>query len=58
MTIVVAGSTGLVGSAIMRELNRRGESVIGINRKVVDLLDRNSTFEFINAAKQIGRAHV
>ena len=51
MTIVVAGSTGLVGSAIMRELNRRGESVIGINRKVVDLLDRKSTFEFINAAK-------
>jgi GDP-L-fucose synthase len=51
MTIVVAGSTGLVGSAIMRELNRRGESVIGINRKVVDLLDRESTFEFINAAK-------
>ena len=51
MTIVVAGSTGLVGSAIMRELNRRGESVIGINRRVVDLLDRESTFEFINAAK-------
>ena len=51
MTIVVAGSTGLIGSAIMRELNRRGESAIGINRKVVDLLDRESTFEFINAAK-------
>ncbi len=51
MTIVVAGSTGLVGSAIIRELNRRGESVIGINRSVVDLLDRKSTFEFINAAK-------
>ena len=51
MTIVVAGSTGLVGSAIMRDLSRRGESVIGINRKVVDLLDREATFDFINAAK-------
>jgi len=51
MTIVVAGSTGLVGSAISRLLIGRGESVIGINRKVVDLLDRKETFEFINAAK-------
>ena len=51
MTIVVAGSTGLVGSAISRALTGRGETVIGINRKVVDLLDRKATFEFINAAK-------
>ncbi len=51
MTIVIAGSTGLVGSAITRALIGRGESVIGINRKVVDLLDRKATFEFINAAK-------
>ena len=45
------GSTGLVGSAITRALIGRGQSVIGINRKVVDLLDRKATFEFINAAK-------
>ena len=51
MTIVIAGSTGLVGSAITRALIGRGQSVIGINRKVVDLLDRKATFEFINAAK-------
>ncbi len=51
MTIVVAGSSGLVGSAISRALTGRGETVIGINRKVVDLLDRKATFEFINAAK-------
>ena len=51
MTIVVAGSTGLVGSAISRALSGRGESVIGINRKVLDLLDRKATFEFITAAK-------
>ncbi len=53
MTIVIAGSTGLVGSAIIRALTGRGESVIGINRKVVDLLDRKATFEFINAAKPV-----
>jgi GDP-L-fucose synthase len=51
MTIVIAGSTGLVGSAINRALIGRGQSVIGINRKVVDLLDRKATFEFISAAK-------
>ena len=51
MTIVIAGSTGLVGSAITRALIGRGQSVIGINRKVVDLLDRKATFEFISAAK-------
>ena len=51
MTTVIAGSTGLVGSAITRALIGRGQSVIGINRKVVDLLDRKATFEFINAAK-------
>ena len=51
MTIVIAGSTGLVGSAITRALIGRGQSVIGINRKVVDLLDRKATFEFMNAAK-------
>ena len=51
MTIVIAGSTGLVGSAITRALIGRGQSVIGINRKVVDLLDRKVTFEFISAAK-------
>ena len=51
MTIVIAGSTGLVGSAITRAFIGRGQSVIGINRKVFDLLDRKATFEFINAAK-------
>ena len=51
MTIVVAGSTGLVGSAIMRELGVRGDSAIGINSSIVDLLDREATFEFISAAQ-------
>ena len=51
MTIIVAGSTGLVGSAIMRSLASKNESLIGINRKVVDLLDRKATFEFVNSIK-------
>ncbi len=48
MTIVVAGHTGLVGSAIFEALENRGDSVIGINSKVVNLLDREATFEFIH----------
>ena len=51
MTIVVAGHTGLVGSAIFEALEDRGESVIGINSKVVNLLDRKATFEFIHDHK-------
>ena len=47
MTIVVAGHTGLVGSAIYKLLKSRGENVIGINSSVVNLLDRKKTFEFI-----------
>ena len=51
MTIVVAGHTGLVGSAIFEALKDRGDSVIGINSKVVNLLDREATFEFIHDHK-------
>jgi GDP-L-fucose synthase len=51
MTIVLAGHTGLVGSAIFEALEDRGESVIGINSKVVNLLDREATFEFIHDHK-------
>ena len=47
MTIVVAGSTGLVGSAIFELLKERGEDVVGINSKVVNLLDRDATFSFL-----------
>lgn len=51
MTFVVAGHTGLVGSAIYETLLARGESVIGINSQVVDLLDRKATFDFIREAQ-------
>jgi GDP-L-fucose synthase len=48
MTVIVAGHTGLVGSAIYELLTTRNENVVGINSKVVDLLDRKATFEFVN----------
>ena len=51
MTILVAGGSGLVGSAIVRELKQLNKDVIGISSKDVDLLDRNRTFEFINNLK-------
>lgn len=51
MSIVVAGHTGLVGSAIFELLKARGEDAVGINSKVVDLLDRSLTFEFIQDIK-------
>lgn len=47
MSIVVAGYSGLVGSAIFELLKQRGDDVIGIDSNVVDLLDRSRTFEFI-----------
>ncbi len=51
MTVIVAGHTGLVGSAIYELLTSRNENVVGINSKVVNLLDRKATFEFINDHK-------
>jgi GDP-L-fucose synthase len=47
MTILVAGGTGLVGSAIVRALKKVNEDVIGISSKDVDLLDRVKTFTFV-----------
>ena len=51
MTIIVAGHTGLVGSAIYERLTNSGKDVIGINSKIVDLLDRKATFDFIHDHK-------
>jgi len=47
MTIVVAGATGLAGSAIVRAFEKAGKEVIGINRSVVDLLDLQATKKFL-----------
>ena len=51
MIILVAGATGLAGSAIVRELTRIGRPVVGISSKDVDLLDRNATFDYLNKLK-------
>ena len=51
MTILVAGATGLAGSAIVREITRIGRPVVGISSKDVDLLDRNATFNYISKLK-------
>jgi GDP-L-fucose synthase len=51
MTIVVAGATGLAGSAIVRAYEKSGERVIGINRSVCDLLDREATIAFLKKTK-------
>ncbi len=47
MTVIVAGSTGLAGSAIVKAFEATGQEVIGINRSVVDLMDAKATEEFI-----------
>jgi GDP-L-fucose synthase len=47
MTILIAGATGLVGSALLREFKRLGSSVVGISSKDVNLLNRSATFEYI-----------
>jgi GDP-L-fucose synthase len=51
MTILVAGHSGLVGSAIFDALQAKGETVIGISSNEVDLKNRTRTFEFINDTK-------
>ena len=51
MTILVAGATGLAGSAIYRELLKGGEKVVGISSKDLDLLDRKATFEYLKNLK-------
>jgi len=51
MSVLVAGGTGLVGSAIVRELKSRNIDVLIVNTKVVDLLDRRATFQFVQDHK-------
>ena len=51
MIILVAGATGLAGSAIYRELLKGGEKVVGTSSKDVDLLDRKATFEYLKDLK-------
>jgi GDP-L-fucose synthase len=51
MHVIVAGGTGLAGSAIVRAYERKGIHVTAIGRKSVDLLNRDATFDFIKRAK-------
>ena len=53
MTILVAGGSGLVGSAIIRELERVNKKVIGISSKDLNLLDRVKTFSYIKNLQPI-----
>lgn len=66
MTILVAGATGLAGSAIVRELERLQRPVVGISSRNLDLCDRKATFDFlfklrpkvvIDAAAKVGGIH-
>ena len=70
--ILVAGSTGLVGSAILRKCESLGLQATGISTKQVDLLNRSETFKALKEIKpeividaaaraggiEIGRSHV
>ena len=47
MTILVAGATGLVGSAIVRNLEKANRPHVGISSKDLNLLDRSATFRFL-----------
>ncbi len=51
MKVMVAGGTGLAGSAIVRAYERKDIQVTAIGRKTVDLLDRDATFEFVKRVK-------
>lgn len=52
MRIYVAGHRGLVGSALVREIEKHPDhSWIGQTRSELDLLDRKSVFEFLAAEK-------
>ena len=51
MTVVIAGSTGLVGSALTEAFKAAGHKVVGFNRSVVDLLDLEATKKIIQEIK-------
>lgn len=51
MTVIVAGATGLAGSAIVKAFEAKGTTVIGINRSVVDLENSQQTQDFVASIK-------
>jgi GDP-L-fucose synthase len=61
--VLIAGNTGLVGSATLKAFEKTGCQVIGINRSTLDLLNSDRTEEFflrvkpdvvIDAAAKVG----
>ena len=53
MTVIVAGATGLAGTAIVKAFEAAGQEVIGINRSVVDLMDAKATDDFISRSNPL-----
>jgi GDP-L-fucose synthase len=52
MAVLIAGAGGLVGSSLVNEFNKKtNEEVVGLLRKDLDLLDRASTFSYIEKLK-------
>lgn len=51
MTVLVAGYSGLVGSAIYETLVANGEDVVGISSKEIDLRNRAKAFEYLQDLK-------
>jgi GDP-L-fucose synthase len=51
MTIVVAGGTGLAGSAITRAFQARGAEVLIVNRANLNLMDSEATKRFLAKVK-------
>jgi GDP-L-fucose synthase len=51
MSVLVAGASGLAGSAISDAYEAVGEEVIRLNRSVVNLLDIEATKDFLKSTK-------
>jgi GDP-L-fucose synthase len=51
MSVLIAGISGLAGSAIARTFSAKGEEVIGVNRSVVDLMDLDAIRNFLKVKK-------
>lgn len=51
MSVIIAGSTGLVGTALVKAFKETGHAVVGINKKVLDLNDSKATKDFVNKHK-------
>lgn len=51
MKVLVAGDTGLVGSAVFKNFEKLGFNTIGLNRSVVDLMCLDETISFFQDTK-------